>query len=289
VGLRLTDCAKKISLGVFVGFLFSHSVLLHAIRLKEAHEFYHAKHYKDAAEGFLEKELDDPEKLSHVYNRAVSQYRAGQYEQAKQGFEKVVKNSHDTDLSKKARFNQGNAAYRLGNYKKSVESFQKILQKHPAYQPAKENLVFVKKIIEQQKKKEKQSNFKDDKKEVQSPPKQQAQNASEKSSQHQAKALKKEEGKDNDPPQNTAKQLEKQKTSDQKETSGLATDRNKSKEEISSKNTPTLSQTTPQSEKENKKTQQALQIIRSVEEMTNRYKYHKKQGQKFSGKNKVDW
>ena len=132
----------------------------HAKSVKEAYEAYEKGQYEDAAKGFLEAEVDHPDNLQYAYNRAVSQYKQGDYKSAKEGFSKSA-GSENSVLSLKSLFNLANTQVALGELEDAAKSYEKLLSANPKDHEARENLEWVKKKLEE--KKQKQDQKKSDK------------------------------------------------------------------------------------------------------------------------------
>ena len=128
---------------------------------------YQKKEYEKAVEAFQKEEGKNPEDLVATYNRAVSQFRAGKFEGALEGFAKAAQ-SKDPQLQIKSQFNLGNTLVTTGKLKEAAAAYEQVLQLSPQDKDAKENLEWVQRKLkeEEEKKKDdkKDENKKDDKK-----------------------------------------------------------------------------------------------------------------------------
>lgn len=130
--------------------------------IRDAYEAYGEGKFDEASKGFLEAEIDDPDQLEYTYNRAVSQFKAGNFKGAKEGFAKSA-NSENSDLAQKSLFNLGNTQVELNELEDAVKSYEKLLEMNANDREARENLEWVKKKLQEQKQQDQQK--KDDKKE----------------------------------------------------------------------------------------------------------------------------
>ncbi|MBP9705993.1 MAG: VWA domain-containing protein [Oligoflexales bacterium] len=135
--------------------------------LKDAHKDFKEEKFQDAAEKFLEAEVADPEVLEHSYNRAVSDYKAKNFERAQQGFQRSTE-SKDPKIAADSFFNLGNTQAQMQQFDKAIESYNKALELRPNDPSATENAAWAKQMLEQQKQQkqnqDQDSDKKDDKK-----------------------------------------------------------------------------------------------------------------------------
>ena len=140
--------------------LFVSSPLL-ADEARKGEKFYEKKEFKKAEEAFLSAEIDEPDNQKHSYNRGVASLATKNFEGAIEAFTKSS-NSSDGEIKKKSFFNLGHAQYGKGDLEPSLESFKKFLELEPESKEAKENIEWVEKQIEKQKKQEKENQDKKD-------------------------------------------------------------------------------------------------------------------------------
>ena len=122
---------------------------------KEATKLFEQKEFSKASEKFLEAEVETPDNLQNTYNRAVSQFKAGNYDGAIQGFSNAAQ-SKDPKTSQKSLFNLGNSFVAKGQLEQAAKVYEKVIEADPKDQKSKENLAWVKKKIKKQKKQDQQ-------------------------------------------------------------------------------------------------------------------------------------
>jgi tol-pal system protein YbgF len=66
-----------------------------------------------------------------MYDNAYSDYMAGQYEIAIQGFNAFIASFPRSDKADDAQLNIGNALYAAGKYREAVDAFQKVIANYP--------------------------------------------------------------------------------------------------------------------------------------------------------------
>lgn len=112
----------------------------------------------------VRQELDralarDPDNAHLLYNRAVTAYAEGRFEEALLDLD-IVENSRSKTLVTKARFQKGNADFRLGQlalakdveaaisrWKQSIASYDALLKDNPRHTEAQTNLTQVRKLL----------------------------------------------------------------------------------------------------------------------------------------------
>ena len=139
-------------------FLLTHRLRLSLLLLcllpsiskaQDGHKLFEQKKYKEAAQEFLNQEISAPDDLEAVYNRAVSQFHAGDYANAAQGFAKATQ-AQDQQLANRARFNLGNAQVALQRLQEAQQTYEEVLKYEPHNKKADENLAWVKEQIKKQ-------------------------------------------------------------------------------------------------------------------------------------------
>ncbi|MDB2414766.1 VWA domain-containing protein [Rickettsiales bacterium] len=106
-----------------------------------AKQDYQQKNYDEAAKKFDDK-----------YNKAVSQYRAGDFAGAEENFSKL----------KDAQYNLGNTLAQQGKLDEAIKQYEKVLKENPDHKRAKKNLQIVKEMQKQQQKQQNKDNQKKD-------------------------------------------------------------------------------------------------------------------------------
>jgi Ca-activated chloride channel family protein len=117
--------------------------------------------YTKAIDAFSAPEATEAPDALDFYNAGAAFYKAGNYEQAAQEYEKVLK-AEDPSLAGSARYNLGNVAFRQGKLEDAVSQYEEALKLAPEHEKAKKNLEYVRKLLKkhqnQQKKQENQQN-----------------------------------------------------------------------------------------------------------------------------------
>ena len=132
------------------------AVSVDASHLKDGIEAYEKGEYDKALKHFIDAQLDDPENPEISYNIGNSYYRKGDFESAAGRFKETL-NSEDPKLKQKALYNLGNTNFKRNDYEEALKNFEAALNIDPNDIQAKENIEFVKKVIAQKKKEQKQS------------------------------------------------------------------------------------------------------------------------------------
>jgi Ca-activated chloride channel family protein len=111
---------------------------------------YEKEDFEQALKHFTDAQLNAPDQPEMLYNVANAYYKTGDFEAAAEHYRQVVE-TDDTDLKQKALYNLGNTEFRRGNAKEAIGRYEAALSIDPDDKLAKENLEFVKKVMEQQK------------------------------------------------------------------------------------------------------------------------------------------
>jgi len=123
--------------------------------VKEGIKAFEEQNFGKAEKKFIDAQLKDPDNAGLYYNIGTAAYKNQDYDSALKNFQIALKTS-DQELKHKALFNIANTKYNQGRLKEAIEDYEKILQEYPSDNMAKDNLEFVKKKLEEQKKQEKQ-------------------------------------------------------------------------------------------------------------------------------------
>ncbi len=134
-----------------------------AADVKAAHDDYAAGDYAAAAQKFQAAEAQDPEDAVATYNRAVSQYKQQQWQEAAAGFAKSAQ-AADQRLATDSYYNLGNALTSAGKYDDAIKAFENALALSPKDQDARDNLAQVKKLQAQKKQQDEQKKSDDSQK-----------------------------------------------------------------------------------------------------------------------------
>lgn len=121
---------------------------------------YQNKEYEKALKHFIDEQLKHPEKPEVLYNVGNAYYKTGDFEAAKSHYEQALE-TEDPALKEKTLYNLGNTHYRLGQPEEAIKNYTEALNINPDDKMAKENIEFVKKMIEQQKQQQESGNQND--------------------------------------------------------------------------------------------------------------------------------
>jgi Ca-activated chloride channel homolog len=111
---------------------------------------YEKEDFEQALKHFTDAQLKSPDQPQMLYNVADAYYKTGNFEAAAEHYRQVLE-TEDTGLKQKALYNLGNTEFRQGHAKEAVGHYEAALSIDPEDKLAKENLEFVKKVLEQQK------------------------------------------------------------------------------------------------------------------------------------------
>lgn len=118
---------------------------------KRADEYYETGEYDKALKRFIDAQLKNPDKPEILYNIGNAYYKKGEYNSAADHYKQALE-TEDLNLKKNALYNLGNAEFKKGDPKAAIKHYETLLEMDPEDAQAKENLAFVKKIMEQQQK-----------------------------------------------------------------------------------------------------------------------------------------
>ncbi|MBC2710475.1 MAG: VWA domain-containing protein [Desulfosarcina sp.] len=110
---------------------------------------YEKGDFEQALKHFTDAQLNAPDKPEILYNVADAYYKTGNFDAAAEHYKQVME-TDDTQLKRKVLYNLGNAEFRRGNAKEAIGHYEAALSIDPDDQLTKENLEFVKKVVEQQ-------------------------------------------------------------------------------------------------------------------------------------------
>ncbi len=122
-------------------------------RRRAAHAAFERGEFAEAAGKFLELEVDKPAHEPHIYNRAVSQFHAQQFDDARAGFARAAQ-SADQALAARSYFNLGNTEVARHDLNAAIAAYEKALQITPQDEAAQENLAWAKEQLKRQQQQE---------------------------------------------------------------------------------------------------------------------------------------
>lgn len=125
-------------------------------KVNEGNEHYYAGEYEQAVNKYKDALLDEPLNDKILFNEADALYKMQKYEEALDGFQKVL-GSKDLMLASKAHFNIGNAYFQQNKLPQSIESYKKALELNPEDYDAKYNLELARAKLKEQSEKQQQN------------------------------------------------------------------------------------------------------------------------------------
>lgn len=138
------------------GFVFPVVILLLFCNVPKAqaaefHDYF--KNSQQIGKEALEKgEYDKAvSKLKDPYQQGVAQYKAGNFAEA----ERLFSESERKNIQDSATYNLGNSLAQQEKFGEAISEYEKLLAHNPNHQKAKHNLNLVKKLLEQQKRRQK--------------------------------------------------------------------------------------------------------------------------------------
>jgi Ca-activated chloride channel family protein len=133
--------------------------------LRQGQLAYEQERWEDALAAYLAAETEQPLDAVALYNRAVAQYRLGQYADASKAFEQI-KGKEDQlppgsgELAKKSHFNAANSLAMQRQWDPAIEAYQSYLERYKDDKPAMENLAWA--LKQREKEQQKQDEQKQD-------------------------------------------------------------------------------------------------------------------------------
>ena len=119
--------------------------------VKEGMAAYERGEFQQAQKFFIDAQLNNPDDPRLYYNIGAAAYAAGEYDLALDNFSQAL-SSTDPKLRQNAQFNLANTRYRKGDLEGAIQTYEQLLKEFPQDTQASENLEFVKKKLEEQKK-----------------------------------------------------------------------------------------------------------------------------------------
>jgi len=144
-------------------FLLLYSVPVHAENpLRSGIDAYNRGEYDKALKLFIDAQLDQPDRPDILYNIGNAYYHTGNYEAAAKSYKEALQTENKL-LQQKAHYNLGNANFRKKQYEDAVKNYESALNLNPDDIQTRQNLEYVKQVMEQAKDQKNQQQ-KDDKK-----------------------------------------------------------------------------------------------------------------------------
>jgi Ca-activated chloride channel family protein len=139
---------------VLAAMLVMPAAVVRANDTRQGIEAYQAGDYEKALKHFVDAQLSAPDRAESLYNVANGYYKTGNFDAAVDHYRKVLQ-TEDKALKQKAEYNLGNAEFRRGDPNAAIEHYKAALALNPNDNLSKENLEFVRKVLEQQQKQQK--------------------------------------------------------------------------------------------------------------------------------------
>lgn len=113
-------------------------------------EAYQNNNYETALKLFIDAQLNDPDNPELLYNIGNAYYRLGNFEAAYNHYKQALK-SENIALKQKSLYNMGNAGYRRGMLENAIQNYENALKIDPDDEKARQNIEFVKNVMEKKK------------------------------------------------------------------------------------------------------------------------------------------
>jgi Ca-activated chloride channel homolog len=149
--LMLPVTRKTMLVSILVGLMFVSQQPVEANDTRDGMAAYEKGDFEQALKHFTDAQLNAPDQPEALYNVADAYYKTGNFDAAAEHYKQVLK-TDDTQLKRKALYNLGNTEFRRGRAKEAIGQYEAALAIDPNDRQTKENLAFVKKVMEQQKK-----------------------------------------------------------------------------------------------------------------------------------------
>jgi len=160
--LFLPSTKKVLSAIVLLCLIVSSTPAAHANPLKQGLEAYNKGDYEKSLKLFIDAQLENPDKSEVLYNVGNAYYKTGDFDSAASNFKEAMK-TEDNRLKQKAIYNLGNANYRKEKFEDAVKNYEEAVKLDPNDLQAKQNLEFVKKVMELKKQQQEQKQQEGDK------------------------------------------------------------------------------------------------------------------------------
>ncbi|BBO69912.1 hypothetical protein DSCA_38420 [Desulfosarcina alkanivorans] len=148
--LMLPVTRKGLVAGLLAALILSPLPPAEASDTREGIAAYEREDFEQALKHFTDAQLDAPDRPEMLYNVADAYYKTGNFEAAADHYRQALE-TDDAGLKQKALYNLGNTEFRRGNAREAIGHYEAALSLDPEDSRTKENLEFVKKVLEQQK------------------------------------------------------------------------------------------------------------------------------------------
>ena len=118
--------------------------------LQEGLDAYARGDYEKALGLLIEAQIQDPDRPPILYNLGNAYYKTGDFDSAYHLFNQVL-GSQDENLKHKAQYNLGNTSFRRGELEEAIQHYAAALEIDPNDEQARQNIEFVKQVMQQQK------------------------------------------------------------------------------------------------------------------------------------------
>jgi Ca-activated chloride channel family protein len=117
--------------------------------LQEGLSAYEKGDYEKALKLLIDAQLKDPDQPAILYNIGNAFYKTGDFESADHYFNQAL-NSDVESLKHKAHYNLGNTSFRKGALEEAIQHYEAALKIDPTDEQARQNIAFVKQVMQQQ-------------------------------------------------------------------------------------------------------------------------------------------
>jgi len=124
----------------------------------EAKKAYEKGEFEQALHTFSRAEEKWSQDFRLAVGKGASHYRLRQFEEAKAAFFESAQKTESPELKAQALYNAGNSMVQLGQYKEAIKTYEDSIKLNPNDKEARDNLEYVKRLLEQQKQNENKDN-----------------------------------------------------------------------------------------------------------------------------------
>jgi Ca-activated chloride channel family protein len=147
--LLLPVTRKTVAASIVAALIFLPAFAADANDTHDGIAAYEQGDFETALKHFTDAQLDAPDDPQRLYNVADAYYKTGDFDAAADHYKQVL-DTDDTELKRKALYNLGNTEFRRGNAKDAIGHYEAALKIAPDDRLTKDNLAFVKQVLEQQ-------------------------------------------------------------------------------------------------------------------------------------------